>query len=60
MAGVRYAFMLIIGVILMFGGALELFIVKRTRSWKVGGGCLLIGAILVAVAVLVESCRLGI
>ena len=60
MAGVRFAFMLIIGVILMFGGALELFIVKRTRSWKVGGGCLLIGAILVAVAVLVESCRLGI
>ena len=60
MSSLLFAFLLIIGVVLMFGGVLELFIVKRTRSWKVGGGCLLIGAILVAVAVLVESCRLGI
>jgi hypothetical protein len=60
MSRLLFAFMLIIGVVLMFGGVLDLFIVKRTRSWKVGGGCLLAGAIIVAVAVSVESCILGI
>jgi len=59
MSRLLFAFLLIIGVVLMFGGVLDIFIVKRTRSWKVGGGCLLAGTIIVAVAVLVERSILG-
>jgi hypothetical protein len=52
--------MLIIGVLLMFYGVMELFVIERTRSWKLGGVSLLAGAILVAVSVLVERFILGV
>ena len=55
-----FAFMLIIGAVLFLAGMLELFAIRKTGSWKVGGLCLLAGVILVAVAVLVERSILGV
>jgi len=55
MYGWLVVFMVIIGVVLLFIGVMELFVLKKAESRKVGGACLLAGAaILVAVAVLVE------
>jgi hypothetical protein len=59
MYGWLFAVLLVIGVVLWFGGMMELCVIKRTRSWKVGGGCLLAGAIMVAAAILVERSILG-
>jgi uncharacterized membrane protein len=55
MYGWLVVFMVIIGVVLLFVGVMELFVIKKAESRKVGRACLLAGAaILVAVAVLVE------
>ena len=59
MYGWLFAFMYYIGMVLLFAGVMEVLVIKRTRSWKVGGVCLLIGTILVAVSVLVEHSILG-
>jgi hypothetical protein len=59
MYGWLFVLMLIIGVLLMFYGVMELRVIKKTRSWKVGGACLLAGAILVVVSILVERNILG-
>jgi uncharacterized membrane protein HdeD (DUF308 family) len=59
MYGWLFAFMYYFGMVLLFAGVMEVLVIKRAKSWKVGGVCLLIGTILVAVSVLVERSILG-
>lgn len=59
MYGWLFVFMYYAGMLLLFAGVIEVLVIKRSRSRKVGGVCLLIGTILVAVSILVEHSILG-
>ena len=54
MYGLLFVLMLIGGFVLFFAGLMEVFVVERTGSWRVGGLCILASAMLVAGAVLIE------